>query len=64
MSEERDFGSVQNFYVKSAAQERFPIEEIIEDADIIYSCLPIEELVKKISPQTAALIRSEKYELE
>ena len=56
MKKERDFGSVQNFFVKAPTVYGIPLEAIIEDADTIYSIFPEELLVKQCSSELKKML--------
>lgn len=58
MSKERDFGSVQNFFVKAPTVLGVPLEDIIRDADTIYSLFPEDELVRCSSAHMKELLGS------
>ena len=61
MSEERDFGSVQNFYVKAPQVFGVPVETLIEDADMIYCVFPEDELLKYASTEFKSKVSSNRY---
>lgn len=61
MKHERDFGSVQNFFVKAPVEHGLPIEEIIADADMIFSILPEEKLIALSSKGTKKKLDEGRY---
>lgn len=60
MKEDRDFGSVQNFFVKAPVSIGIPLEDIIEDADTIYSLFPDEDLVRHASAHLQKMLNMER----
>jgi hypothetical protein len=47
MKVEKDFGSVQNFFVRAPTVQGMHIEAVIADADVIYSVFPEDKLLAR-----------------